>query len=92
MQIIVRRDLLNVSHPSHSCPAGASPFPFVFLAKEFYGARAASRLFKELAHAILSSSWILLTSVIQEDGWGYGPLMSQTAHAAVAVSLPFSGN
>jgi len=22
---------------------------------------------------------------MQEDGWGYGPLMSQTAHAAVAV-------
>jgi hypothetical protein len=29
---------------------------------------------------------------MQEDGWDYGPLMSQTAHAAVAVSLLFLSN
>ena len=29
--------------------------------------------------------WVLII-IFQEDGWGYGPLMSQTAHAAVAVS------
>jgi len=28
---------------------------------------------------------VVRRDLLNEDGWGYGPLMSQTAHAAVAV-------